>query len=130
MVFTYSLTNNIGKVRLLIPDRVESGHILEDDEITVMLTMEGDVVKRAAALALEMIAADEALTMKAAQLLELRLDGPAVARALLERAARLRQQADAEEAQAEDGGFDVAEQVVDPFSWRQRVYNQALREGI
>jgi hypothetical protein len=57
------------------------------------------------------------------------MDGPAVARSLLERAARLRTQADAEEAQSEDGGFDVAEQVVDQFSWRQRVYGEALRNG-
>jgi len=129
MTFTYNLATNIGKVRLLIPDRVDAGHILEDDEITAMLTMEDDVVKRAAALALETIASDEALTQKAIQVLELSMDGPAVARSLLDRAARLRTQADAEEAQSEAGGFDVAEQVVDQFSWRQRVYGEALRNG-
>lgn len=129
MAFTYDLANSIGRVRLLIPDRVDSGHILEDDEIEAFLTMEGYVVKKAAALALESIASNEALTQKAIRVLELKMDGPAVARSLLERAARLRSQAESEEEQSENGGFDVAEMVVDQFSWRQRVYGEVLRNG-
>ena len=129
MTFTYNLATNIGKVRLLIPDRVDAGHILEDDEITAMLTMEDDVVKRAAALALETIASNQTLVLKVIKLGDLGTDGTSVARALLQRAAQLRAQADAEEAQSEDGGFDVAEMVVDQFGWRQRVYGEALRDG-
>lgn len=129
MVFTYDLATNIGKVRLLIPDRVDSGHILEDDEITAMLAMEGNVVKRAAALALESIASNQTLVLKVIKLGDLGTDGASVARALLQRAAQLRAQADAEEAQSEGGGFDVAEMVVDQFSWRQRVYGEAMRNG-
>lgn len=128
MVFTYDLATNTGKVRLLIPDNVDSGHILEDDEIDAFLAMEGDV-KRAAALALESIASNQTLVLKVIKLGDLGTDGASVARALLQRAAQLRAQADAEEAQSEGGGFDVAEMVVDQFSWRQRVYGEALRDG-
>lgn len=124
MAYTYDLTTNIGKVRMLIPDRTATRYVFEDDEIEAFLAMEDDVVKRGAALALETIASDQALTLKVMRLMDLQTDGASVARALMARATALREQSAAEEA---DGGFDVAEMVVDQFSFRQRIYNEALR---
>lgn len=123
MAFTYDLTTDLGKVRLLIPDRVTPGHVFEDNELSAFLAIEGSV-KGAAALALETIASDQALVLKVMRLLDLQTDGARVAEALLKRAAELR-------AQAEDGEglFDWAEMVLTDFSARERLYNEAVREG-
>jgi hypothetical protein len=128
LAFTFVLTESRGKVRLLVPDRVDTGHVFEDAEIDAFLAMEGASVKRAAALALETIASDEVLTQKAIRMLHLSLDGPSEARALLQRAGALRAQADKEELEA-DGSFDYAEMVVDQFSARQRIWNEGLRSS-
>jgi hypothetical protein len=48
MAFTYVLATDVGKIRLLIPDRVTPGHIFEDDELTGYMTLEGDVRSAAA----------------------------------------------------------------------------------
>ncbi|MHB1131659.1 MAG: hypothetical protein ACYC4L_04655 [Chloroflexota bacterium] len=128
MAFTYVLTESRGKVRLLIPDRVDSGHVFEDEEIDAFLTVEGASIKRAAALAIETIAVDEALTLKVIKLLHLQTNGAETARALLGRAKALREQAASEEYEAE-GTFDWAEQTVDAFAARQRVINEVLRDG-
>ena len=129
MKFSYNLSTSIGKVRLLVKDTNILSPIFDDDEIQAFLTMENNIVKRAAALALETIASDEALTTKAISVLELRMDGPAVARSLMERAARLREQADREDAADEGAAFDVAEMVYDRFSYRERLAKEALRDG-
>jgi len=53
MSFTYDLTTDIGKVRLLIQDTAIKTAQFTDAEITAFLTMSGDVVKVAAIIALE-----------------------------------------------------------------------------
>ena len=126
MAFTYDLTNNVGKVRMLVPDRVTPGHIFEDDEITAMLTIEGNVVKLSAALALETIASDTAMVLKVIRLLDLTTDGAKTSDALLKRAALLREQAEAEDV---EGAFDWAEMIVNDFSYREFAFNDALRES-
>lgn len=129
MTFTFDLTTDIGRVRLLIPDTQPASHVFVDAEIEAFLEMESGV-KRAAALALEVIASNEALVLKAIKLLDISTDGPKVADSLLKRAATLRQQAAAadEDAALEAGGaFDIAEMVVDDFTARARLLNQALR---
>jgi len=125
MAFTYDLTTDVGTVRLLVPDRVDAGHIFEDDEITAYLILEGDT-RSAAACALETIAADQALTLKVMKLLDVQTDGARVADALLKRAVLLREQAAANIA---GGPFDWAEMVVTDFNARERVYNEALRDS-
>jgi hypothetical protein len=84
-------------VRLLINDRpgdsTDPLWVFSNDEIDAFLTMEGASVKLAAALALETIANDEALTSKVIRSQDLSTDGAAVAAGLRESAARLRQQA-------------------------------------
>ncbi len=133
MAFTYDLQTDTGKIRLMIPDRVAGEVIFQDDEIAALLLLESNVLKRATALALETIAADEALVQKVQRTQQLETDGAKTADALLKRAKMLREQA-AQEAVAaiEDDGtgyFDIAELVVDDFSTRERLRNEALRYG-
>ena len=48
MAFTYDLTTNVGKVRLLIPDNDATAYDLDDDEITYFLGTVGNNVTSAA----------------------------------------------------------------------------------
>lgn len=129
MAFSYNLATDVGKIRLLIMDNTLDTYLFEDGEIAAFLAFESDNVKRAAALALETMASNEAYVLKRITLLDLTTDGPAVAKALRDRAADLRAQADRDE-QADGGGaFDIAEWVVDDFSARQRLRNERLRNG-
>lgn len=129
MAFTYDLGTDVGKVRLLVMDNQAGDYLFEDAEISIFLTLEGANLKRGTALALETMASNEAYVSKRIKLLDLQTDGPAVAKELRERAAALRKQADAEEAYEDGGAFDIAEWVVDEFTARQRLVNEALRSG-
>lgn len=117
--FSYDVGTPAGQVRLLATDTSANNPIFGDREINAFLGLEGDNIKRAAALALETIAASEVLTLKVIKLLELQTDGAKTTEALLKRAGLLRAQASTEDA-ADDGGFDVAGMVVDPFTARER----------
>ncbi len=128
MAFTFVLSTDRGKVRLLIPDRVDIGHLFEDDEIDAFLAMETDV-RRSTALALETIASDQAMVLKVMSLLDLTTDGAKVSDALLKRAAALRVQAEEAEAAEDGGAFDVIEMVPNMFAYRERIYNEALRDS-
>lgn len=124
MAFTYDLATTIGQVRLLIPDRVDSGHIFEDAELTGFLAMEDNRVKRGAALALETIASDTAMVLKVMRLLDLTTDGARTSDALLKRAQVLRDQDMVEDVV---GAFGYAEMVVNTFSERERLMAEAER---
>lgn len=95
------------QVRLLVNDRPAIGddpnRVFTDDEIDAFLTLEGDVVKRAAAQALDTIADDEALTSKVIRTQDLATDGAKVADSLRKRAAALREQADVDD----EGFFEI-----------------------
>lgn len=123
MAFTYDPTSDRGKVRMLITDRDENNAIFQDAEIDAYLNMEGDSVKLAAASALSAIAVDQVLLLKKIKLLggDLETDGPAVAKELRELAKQLRADVD------NDGSFDIAEQVVDDFTYRDRAFKQWQR---
>jgi hypothetical protein len=129
MAFTFDLSTSVGKVRLLIPDRVSADALFQDDEIEAFLDLEGAVVRRAVALALEIIASDNAMTLKVIRLLDLTTDGAKTSDALLKRAALLRSQADRDDEAEEGAAFDIAEMVPNAFAWRERVYHEALRDG-
>lgn len=126
-MFTYDPSTSAGRVRLLATDTDSDNAIFTDDEIDAFLALEDTNVKRAAATALDQIASSEALIQKRIKLLDLQTDGPAVSKALREHAAALRKQADDEEI---TGAFDYAEMVVNPFSARDRLWNQRLRSGV
>lgn len=124
MPYTYDLSTDIGKVRLLIPDNDNDVIIFQDEEISAFLSMEGDDVRLGTALALEAIASQQAYVLKVITILDITTDGAAVAESLMARAAKLREQAETDVA-----AFEIAEMVVDQFTWRERLYKEALRES-
>lgn len=102
----------VGLIRLLVTDTDEAYPLFTDAQLAAFLTAEGDVVKRAAALALETIATSETLVGKKITTQDLSTDGPAVATALMKRAEALRKQADAEAGPVDDPdgyGFDFVD---------------------
>ena len=124
--FSYNVSTSVGQVRLLATDTDQANPIFGDREIEAFVALESGNIKRAAALALETIAANEALTLKVITLLELETDGAKTSDAILKRAKLLRDQADADEFADDAGGFDIAEMVVDQFTARQRLWNESL----
>lgn len=94
MSWNYEPSTTAGRVRLLCTDTDKDRPIFTDDEIDTFIALEADTFA-AAALALETVAANEALVEKRIKLLDLTTDGPAVASALLARAKALRARADA-----------------------------------
>lgn len=128
MTFIYDPTTDVGKVRMLIPDRVEENAVFSDEEIAAYLEMNESNVRRAAAEALETIASDEAMTLKVISTLDLTTNGASTSAAILERAKILRQQAAEADAGEEGGMFDYAEMTPNAFTRRERVLNQALRD--
>ncbi len=125
MAFTYDLSTDVGKIRLLIPDTVAASAVFSDEELTALLTLESSNVKRAAAAALESISRNEVLLLKVIRLLDLQTDGAAVARELRMQSEALRKQAAADE-DAGYAGFEIAEVIVDDFAWREQVLNSTL----
>lgn len=103
-----------GQVRLLIPDVDETNLLFTEEQIAAFLTVEGDVVKRAAAAALEAAAVNEALVSKVIRTQDLSTDGAKVAEALLKRARELRRQVDEDDPDSA-GGLDIVD-FVDPFT--------------
>lgn len=100
------VTSPLGQVRLLINDVDDTdqagGLVFSDAEITAFLTMEAGVVKRAAALAIETNADNEVLASKVLSTQDVSTHGEAVSAALLQRAAKLRDQADLDEERGDD----------------------------
>lgn len=124
MSFTYDTTTDAGRVRMLISDRDEQHALFTDEEIAAYLDLTGSVYL-AAAQALETVAASEIMIQKRIKTLDIETDGPSQARELRMLAKSLREQ---DMALSEDGaGFDIAEQVYDPFGKRERWTKQALR---
>ena len=104
-VIDYTLP--LGQVRLLITDtsNVEADRLFTDGQLEAFLTMRGENVNRAAASALLVMAASEALVSKKIRTQDLSTDGPAVAAELRALAATLEQAAAA--ADAGSPFFDV-----------------------
>ena len=126
MLPTYTLSTQAGQLRLIIPDRNLDDPIFQDEELATFLVLETGL-KRAAALALETIASDEALTQKVIRVQALSTDGAAVARVLLARAEKLRTQAEQDEAREDGGAFDIAEMPGTVFAERERIIKEWQR---
>ena len=133
MAFTYDITTDRGRVRLLCTDTDVAGgadaQYFEDAEIDYFLTAMSSNILRAAALALYTIAAQEVLLMKRIRLLDLQTDGPAEAEALRKLADTYQEKADLAEATEAAGTFDYAEMVVDTFTAEERRNKEYLRSG-
>lgn len=121
-----------GYVRLLITDtQVDdtATMIFTDAEIQAFLTYNVSQPYRAAAVALETIATDQALVLKVIKVLDLETDGAKTSDALLKRAAILRAQADDDPGTADDD-FAVAEFADPVFGRRERIFKGLETEGL
>jgi hypothetical protein len=85
-------TTSVGQVRLLLNDVDETRPIFRDNEIQAFLTMEGDVVKLAAAQAIDTNASNEVLASKVLKSQDKSTDGAKAADALHAHAKALREQ--------------------------------------
>jgi hypothetical protein len=120
-------STDVAKVRLLISDIDDASQIFNDQAISAFLSMALDGnVKRAAAQALLVIAANEVLVQKQIKLLDISTSGPAQAEALRKLAIQYREEADLEEI---DDVFDWAEQINTPAQYREFLYKDGLRNG-
>lgn len=127
MAFSYdptAVSSNRDHVRMLIRDVDSSNPVFQDEELDAMLVVEGSVIKRAAALAYEVIASNQAYVLKVIKNLDLQTDGAKVADALRAGAKQWREQAEYDDAASVGGAFDIGEWIVDEFS--RRDYDQNL----
>ena len=132
MAATYTPGSGASKdrVRLLTSDTNVSGSnaLLQDEEITELLTLESDSVWLASARGLDIIATSEVLVQKKIRLLngDIATDGPAVARALREQAKELRARAATEEGE----GFEIIELNVDGHTNQELLHNEWLKGNL
>lgn len=126
MAFTYNLSTDVGKVRLQIPDKINSeaeGSIFEDEELQVFLDMPGvggDVL-RASAYACRVIARDEARIQKVQKILDIQTDGAKLSAEFRAHAKELMAEADRVEEGADDGngGFATVKVIRSDFQARE-----------
>lgn len=124
------LTTDLGKLRLLVSDVTEGDFLFSDEEMEAFLDME-EAVLPAAARVLEVIAANEVLIQKRITILDLKTDGPAESKELRELAKTWREEWNlASEEEDDYAGFEIAEQVVDVFTYRDRLVNDLLRNAL
>ena len=129
MVFTYDVSTDSGRVRLLISDTdtlTPANQLFQDEEIAAFLALENGNVRLAAAQALETMASTQVMVLKVITRGDISTNGAAVSQALLARADKLRKQND-EGSGDVSGMVDWAETVEDRFSWREQIRNETLR---
>lgn len=104
---TVDPTTDIGLVRLLCTDLDEVSPLFDDAQITAFLAMNGDRVKKAAAMALDTIAVSEVLISKVIRTQDLQTDGAKVAAELRARAKALRDEDTADEDDDDTYGLEI-----------------------
>jgi hypothetical protein len=108
LTYTYVLTTDIGRIRLLCQDTDTTGadplrRVFTDEELQAYLTMESDIVKLAAAQACDEKASYLVLILKDETSGDYTIRASGMAAMLQNRAKELRKQVE------EDGSFDIAE---------------------
>jgi hypothetical protein len=127
--FTYDPTTPRGQVRLLAVDSEAAYADFADPEIDAFLSLSGGVVLLGAASVLDTKAARAAIVQGVTKFAGVALNGQFVAMALHEQAMALR-----ERCYMGDDGSGIspitwAEMVVDPFTYRDRLVNEMLRNS-
>lgn len=97
--------------------------LMPDADIQAVIDAEGSV-KLGAAACLDIIASSQAMLQKKMTMLDFSIDGPALAKSLREHAQILRSQSD------EDGAWDIADQVYDQYSLKEKIAKDIMREGL
>lgn len=103
-------------VRLLIADTDSTNRMFSTRQIAQFLRLNADNTRRAAAQALDVMAANEAMVSKVIKTQDLSTDGAKVADALRKQAAELRRQADQGEDDTDSTGFEIVE--FEPYACR------------
>lgn len=133
MAFSYDLSTNRGKVRLLIGDGQQAADedrvLMEDEEIDAFLALYSDSPRLAAAACLDRIATTQVLLVKKMTSTDWATDGPAMAKSLREQAAQFRAEYAAGMESESGSVIDVIELIYDDFSQRQQMVNELLRSG-
>lgn len=120
-MFTYDLTTNLGKVRNMIGDATDTGHILEDADINAFITQTGSDLYAAAALCLYRIASSKALLAKKKSAGDYSEDLTAIAKEVRAVAAVYMEMSENIPAEAQAEGF------VNDFSYRDVLVRKELR---
>lgn len=127
MSFTYNLATDIGKLRLLLPDREQQEMVFHDAEWQAFLDIEGANLRRALVRALRTVATDPAAAKRVVRRWGLDENAGDPTALLLRRANDELKEATDTEAAAVGGAFDWAEMVLDDFSYRERLTAEWLR---
>ncbi len=129
MTFTVDRSTQIGRVRVLVPgELVKETSAFSDEDVEVLLSVNGDVALLAAAQALERIAADKLLLLLKVKVGTIAIDGPAVSDSFLSLAGRYRAAFEHGAGGAEDD-IQIAELVYDDRTWGEAILNDFLRSG-
>lgn len=129
MAFTYDPTTPRGQVRLLAVDFDLANAAFQDSDVDTFLAMNNGNVRLAAAQALDTQAAEAAIVQGRTRFAGIQMDGQVVADALARLAGELRRQVYAGEDGTDSSPIDWAEMVQDPFSYRDRIWNEMLRQN-
>jgi len=116
-------------VRLLCVDFDQTQVTFQDTDIDAFLTLNASNVRLAAAQALDVQASVAAIVQGRTRFAGIQLDGQVVADALTAQAAELRREVYAGEDGTELSPFSIVEWVVDPFSYRDKLVNEMLRQS-
>jgi len=127
--FSYDPATLVGQVRLLSVDIDAANVSFQDADISAFLAMNNNNVRLSAAQALDTLAANAALVQGRTRFAGIQLDGQVVAEALSSLAAELRRQVHQGEDGSDASPFLIAEMVVDPFSYRDKLVNEMLRQS-
>ncbi len=126
-MWTYDVSTDTGKVRLLARESDQSTSIFSDEEIDTFLALETHVLL-GAALALETIASNEVLLQKKIEVSGIKTDGPAVAESLRTSAIALRLRYDAlVQGTSVDPGWDWAEMGLTAEQMSEQRFNDLVK---
>jgi hypothetical protein len=104
--------------------------MISDDQINELLAVNADSadpIRLTAADCLDAIASSEALIQKKLKMLDFETDGAAIAQSLRAGAKALRDLVfNADSANSDDPGFDIAERIDNRAAWREKIYKDIL----
>lgn len=129
MIFSYDPTTSRGLVRLLGLDFEEANAVFADADIDAFLSVNNGNVRLAAAQTLDAQAARTSIVQGATTFAGVSMNGHFVAQMLQSLAAELRRQVYDGEDGADLSPIAIAEWVLDPFSYRERVLNEMMRQS-